>query len=40
MSKSLVLSEYEQRGGTLEVVTLSIIKENNLKIEINHSVII
>jgi len=35
MSQSLVQSEYEQRGGTMEVLTLSVIKENSLKIEIN-----
>lgn len=35
ISLSFVQSEYEQRGGTMEVLTLSVIKENNLKIEIN-----
>lgn len=35
MSQSLVQSEYEQRGGTMELLTLSIIRKNNLKIEMN-----
>ena len=40
MSQSLVQSEHEQRGGSMEALTLSDTKENYLKIKINLVVVI